>query len=128
MRKLLTAATLSVATLVAGCSMRITDFTVISTKNVNVKAAKAPSRVVGTDCIVVFLFPFGIPNMKTAIDKAIEQAGPQYDALIDGVVYIDNYHFIVGQQCYRVEGTPINTQADRAMLTPEQLASALKHS
>ena len=97
--------------MLTGCSMRITDFTVISTKNVNIPFTQQAPRSVGKDCVVVFLIPFGMPNLKSAIDKAIENAGPKYDALIDGVAYIDNYNFIVGQQCYRVEGTPVSTKS-----------------
>lgn len=110
--KLLSLAVVATAgVLLAGCSMRITDFTVISTKNVNVPAKDKAPRVKGEDCVIVFLFPFGVVNLKEAIDKAIESAGPQYDALIDGVAYLDNFHFLVGKQCYRVEGTPINTKS-----------------
>ena len=51
------------------------------------------------------------PNMKEAVDRAIEAAGPGYDALIDGVV--DNTVLILvlyNQGCFVVEGTPINTK------------------
>lgn len=98
----------------AGCTLRIVDFTVISSKNVQVPKAKS-QRVAGKDCVMVFLFPFGIPNMKEAIDRAIESAGGDYDALVDGVVYQDNYYFILGEMCFRVEGTPINTKAKSSM-------------
>lgn len=97
--------------ILSGCSMRMTDFTVISTKNVNIPFTQQAPRVVGKDCVAVVLFPFGIPNLKSAIDHAIENAGPQYDALIDGVAYFDNYSFLIGQECYRVEGTPVSTKS-----------------
>lgn len=100
--------------LLSGCSIRITDFTVISTKNVSIPVKQQAARVKGEDCIIVLLFPLGIPNLKEAIDRAIENAGPGYDALIDGVAYVDNFSFIVGKQCYRVEGTPINTKSGGA--------------
>jgi len=87
------------------------DFTVISTKNVKVPSVAKGERVTGEDCIPVVLFPLGIPNMKEAIDRAIEKAGPEYDALIDGVVYQVNQSFLIGRICYRVEGTPINTKS-----------------
>ena len=101
--------------MLAGCTIRLVDFTVISTKNVKIPTVEKGKRVVGEDCVVVFLFPFGIPNMKEAIDRTIEKAGPEYDALVDGVVYQLNHSFIVGQQCYRVEGTPINTKKSVTM-------------
>lgn len=97
--------------LLSGCVTRITDFTVISTKNVNVAfAAKANTRVTGTDCVYVVLIPLGMPNLKEAIDRAIEGAGPQYDGLIDGVVYHKNMSFLFGKVCYEVEGTPVGTK------------------
>lgn len=97
--------------LLSGCSVRIVDFTAISTKNVNIQAFETGKRVVGEDCAPVVLFPLAIPNMKTAIDRAIENAGPGYDALTDGVVYSLNQAFIFGRICYQVEGTPIQTRS-----------------
>ena len=96
--------------LLSGCSMRIVDFTAISTKNVDIQSLETGNRVVGQDCAPIFLVPLGVPNMKTAIDRAIENAGPGYDALIDGVVYNLNQSFLIGRVCYRVEGTPIQTR------------------
>lgn len=90
----------------AGCSMRLVDFTVISTKNVQVAKAKG-ERVKGSDCAF-----FGVPNMKEAIDRAIQTSGGDYDALVDGVVYQKNFLFY---QCIEVEGTPINTKAKTSM-------------
>ena len=98
-----------IVALLSGCSVRIVDFTAISTKNTGIKAVETGQRVTGEDCAPVFLFPLGVPNMKTAIDRAIESAGPGYDALIDGVVYHKNQSFIIGQICYTIEGTPIQT-------------------
>lgn len=93
-----------------GCSTRLVDFTVISSKNVNVPTKQKGQRVTGEDCVFVFIsIPFGIPNMKEAIDRAIETAGPSYDALVDGVVYQTHNPF---QMCFKVEGTPINTKSD----------------
>jgi hypothetical protein len=96
--------------LLSGCTVRIVDFTAISTKNTNIKASKTGQRVSAEDCVPVILFPLGIPNMKEAIDRAIEKAGPGYDALTDGVVYSVQQAFIFGRICYKVEGTPIATK------------------
>lgn len=95
----------------SGCSTRIVDFTAISTKNVSIPTSARGDRVTGQDCVPVFIGPLGIPNMKTAIDKAIETSGAEYDALIDGVVYSVNQSFLIGRQCFKVEGTPVNTKA-----------------
>lgn len=111
--------------LLSGCVTRMTDFTVISTKNVQVPSSSA-QRVEAEDCVPVVLFPFGIPNLKTAIDRAIEKAGPQYDALIDGVVYSKNYSFLIGKICYTVEGTPISTR--KAPVSALEGKEVLRHS
>ncbi len=109
----------------SGCSVRVVDFTVISTKNVNLPTSDKGKRVTGEDCVVVFIIPFGAPNMKEAIDQTIENAGSEYDALVDGVIYQLNHSFLFGQQCFRVEGTPINT---KNLVSLNNEVSILRHS
>ncbi len=87
----------------SACTFRIVDFTVISSKNTDVKG-KVGKRVKGSDGKCIML---GIPNMKEAIDRAIQKE-PGADALIDGVVYQKSYPFYM---VYEVEGTAINTKA-----------------
>lgn len=89
--------------LVSSCSQRLIDFTVISSKNVTLRVpdtAKGP-RTEGKE-----MKSCGQPMLKAAVDKAIEKAGPGYDALIDGVVYQRNEIFRMG---WVVQGTPIKT-------------------
>lgn len=97
----------------AGCTTRITDFTMISTKNVELARAatfkRATSRTRGKDtAYIIVSVPTGLPNMKEAIDRAIESV-PGTIALVDGVVF----HFawqiplIYGEDSYIVEGTPL---------------------
>jgi len=98
---------------ISGCSNRLVDFTIISTKNVALRfedTGMGP-RVEGKDEVWWILsIPLGVPNLEEAIDDAIETAGPQYDALIDGVLYSYAYWFVLtGVNGYRVEGTPINS-------------------
>lgn len=103
---------LLIITLLSGCSRRIVDFTIISSKNVPLseKGAtfqKATSRVKGVDSKWSILFIPGVPDMKEAIDKAIEKY-PGAVALTDGVVYNKNWScFLFGQNRYIVEGTPL---------------------
>jgi hypothetical protein len=90
------------------------DFTIISSKNVEMRirdTAKG-TRVTGEDMAWAVLgIPLGAPNLKEAIDRAIESAGPGYDALIDGVVYhIYNFYLVVSKAGYKVEGTPVKTR------------------
>ena len=99
-----------------GCSTRVIDFTVISSKNTNVQGKSYGQRVEGKDCAGLLLGLIPVtgrfqPNMKEAVDRAIEAAGPGYDALIDGVV--DNKILVLvvyNENCFVVEGTPINTK------------------
>lgn len=91
------------AFMVTSCNQRLIDFTVISSKNVTLRLpddAKGP-RTVGKDMKFC-----GAPQLKAAVDKAIETAGPGYDALIDGVVFQRSEIFRAG---WVVEGTPIKT-------------------
>ena len=98
------------ATVLSGCAIRALDFTVISSKNIHLNvpdSGKGP-RTQGEDTKLCILFPLGAPNMKDALDRAIEKAGPGYDALVDGVVRYKQA-FIVGKFGWIVEGTPIKS-------------------
>lgn len=97
-----------IATMLTSCQQRLIDFTVISSKNVTMRFpadAKGP-RTEGKEmkmCVA--------PQLKSAVDKAIEKAGPGYDALIDGVVYQRNEFFRAG---WVVQGTPVKTSKLKA--------------
>lgn len=95
-----------------GCAQRLVDFTAISTKNVQIDGPRGDKRTVGKDCAWYFLnIPLGVPNMKEAIDRAIESAGTEYNALVDGVVYSKAWTaVVVSQVCYEVEGTPVSAK------------------
>ncbi|MDY4873391.1 MAG: hypothetical protein SO133_00765 [Alloprevotella sp.] len=103
---------LAVVLLMSSCTQRLIDFTIISSKNVPItdkgtEFQKATSRVKGVDSKWSVLFVPGIPNMKEAIDRAIEQY-PGAVALTDGVVYQKSWTcFLLGQNKYIVEGTPL---------------------
>lgn len=98
--------------LLSSCTQRLTDFTVISTKNYPVEnpicVKKAPNRVKGKDSKPMILaIPIGSPNLKDAIDNAIEQY-PGAVGLADGVVKTNFWWAILyGQNSYIVEGTPL---------------------
>ncbi len=98
--------------LITGCTRRMIDFTVISSKNVRLllpDSALGP-RTQGVHSVPIIFFPLGVPSIKEATDRAIENGGPQYDALIDGVVSSYIFYFIFGVSKIKVEGTPINTR------------------
>jgi hypothetical protein len=92
----------------SACSVRMIDFTAISSKNVPLDGLqRGAQRVTGTACVPVAVFPLGQADLKTAVDRAIESAGAPYNALVDGVVTYRNKSFIFGKACYEVTGTPI---------------------
>jgi len=96
----------------AGCSYRIVDFTIISTKNVDLSKAstftRGKTRNEGKDVAhTIIIIPTGRPNMKEAIDRALEIT-PGAVALVDGVVYSKGWWAILyGQNMMIVEGTPL---------------------
>ena len=111
------------AFVLAGCAQttRIGDFTIISSKNIDLSKGanfkRGTNRVVGKD-----LTPGGFggtmaPNMKTAIDRAIESV-PGTVALVDGVVSQIYGSWSMG---YMVEGTPLidPTLLENAIPTPK---------
>ena len=110
-----TAFILFIATVFCSCTHRLVDFTVISSKNIPITEVgtefkKATQRVKGVDKKWQILFIPGIPSMKEAIDKAIEQY-PGAVALTDGVVYSKMWTCgLFGQNKFVVEGTPLYTQ------------------
>lgn len=94
--------------LLSGCTVRVADLTVASTKNYNLNSSKflKGKRVMAEDSYPVILFPMGIPNVKTAADRAIEQDKCAV-GLTDVVVNQLNQFFIVGKIGLRVEGNLI---------------------
>ncbi len=109
--------------LLCSCSHRLVDFTLISTKNVPLERtedlAKADKRVKGQDSKGIILsIPLGLPNMKEAIDRAIESY-PGAVALSDGVVYSKGWTcFFYGKNKYVVEGTPVYLNNGAAGVQP----------
>ena len=108
MKKLLVPVLAILTIAFTGCSIRMADMTVASTKNYNLNSNQfvKGERVIGEDKVPVVLFPLGIPNFKTAIDRAIEKDRCAV-ALSDVVITQLNHAFIVGQIGYRVEGTQV---------------------
>jgi hypothetical protein len=84
----------------AGCSQRIGDFTILSTKNYEASMKfKKVGRYSGEDNVVYFIVPFGIPNIKNACDRAIEAGKGIY--LTDAVLESTSSLFNMG---YRITG------------------------
>jgi hypothetical protein len=90
------------AAIAVGCSQRIGDFTLISTKNVEIGGKyKKAERMRGEDKAFYFLFPFGTPNLKNAVDKCIEAGGGE---LLTNAVINSSAPFLVGSFGFEVVG------------------------
>lgn len=97
----------------AGCTVRVADLTLVSTKNIDLSNtqldARKGMRVKGEDCAyaILGLIPLGIPNLQEAIDNALEKANG--NIMIDEVTSYKGFYFILASQsCIEVEGTVIN--------------------
>ncbi|WP_222939865.1 hypothetical protein [Photobacterium sp. BZF1] len=106
MKRLSLAAALIATLFASGCTQRVADLTLASSKNVNMNSSGfvEGQRVTGTDQTAVVLFPIGIPNVEEATDNAIEQH-PCAVALNDVVVDYGYFSFLFGSIWYDVEGT-----------------------
>ncbi len=105
-------ALLAAAIGVTGCTARIADFTVVSSRNTLITEGRPTGpRTKGQDCVPVILIPIGQVSLKSAIDDAIDKAGPQFDTLRDAVVTFANRSFLFGELCYEVEATPISSRS-----------------
>lgn len=112
MKKLLVPFTLILAMVLTSCTTRILDFTIVSSKNVDLSKAasfqRGKQRISAEDgAYIIIVIPTGVPNLKEALDKAIEQV-PGAVALVDGVLTSKVWSAIlVGYSAYIVEGTPL---------------------
>jgi hypothetical protein len=110
---LIVGTSIAVALTNVSCTARLVDFTVISTKNVNLGFKKSEGKkVVGKS---IGFLGIGV-DIKTAIDRALESAGPDYDLLVDGVLKQVTYPFFSG---FQVEGIAINSSIKKAEMGEE---------
>ncbi|WP_261859045.1 hypothetical protein [Photobacterium sanguinicancri] len=91
--------------LLSGCAQRVVDFTLASTKNVELNNGNfvTGSRVIGKDTKAIVLFPMGVPSLKEASDQAIEKDKCAV-ALSNVTGDYEYFSFIFGYQKYQVEG------------------------
>ncbi|HYM21382.1 MAG TPA: hypothetical protein VEW28_10330 [Candidatus Kapabacteria bacterium] len=101
------ASVLLVLTGFVGCTTRIGDFTVISTKNCDVAAGgkyiKKGSFEGDDMALMIIVIPTGFPNLKTAVDKCIEAGDGD---LITNAVLSSKFWWavLVGSSGYEVKG------------------------
>jgi len=100
----------SLMLILSSCSVRLVDFTVISSKQVNMEIDKTQGKqVVGKKS---YFLGIGF-NIKDALDRALNEAGPSYDLLVDGVVRYSSYPFV---STVKVEGTAISSSKMKARM------------
>ena len=106
----------------SSCTQRLVDFTIISSKNIELSKMgtfeRANTRVEGTDSRpIIVIVPLGYPDGKEALDKAIESY-PGAVALVDGVFTYKWFYipYIYGKYKYVIEGTPLYDPALKASL------------
>ena len=97
----------------SGCSIRVADLTLVSTKNVDLSDVKIDmrqgKRVTGEDCAVILLglIPLGVPNLEEAVDNALEKGNG--NIMVDQVTHLSGFYYILAaHQCIEVEGTVVN--------------------
>ncbi|MCQ2226769.1 MAG: hypothetical protein MJZ01_02530 [Bacteroidales bacterium] len=96
--------------MLASCSYRALDFTIVSTKTHAIQVDKNSGK--NTEGKSMGFLGLGT-SIKDAVDNALSNAGPGYDLLVDGVIYVKDNFFTSG---YKVVGIAINTSQMRAEL------------
>ena len=107
--------TLIIALTTTGCSTRIADMTVITTRMValdRVDLDKLPTkrRVAGESTRwVILIIPLGFPTIKEAVDDALDKGGG--DLMTDAVVTSEGWTAILfGLTRLKVEGDVVKTR------------------
>lgn len=110
---LLACAVVATASLLSGCTTRLGNFTLISTKNVDLSDAsidpKGGKRVTEDDCApIILIFPIGRPDLKEAVDNALEEG--RGNLMVDQVSYYRRWYVppIFGMRCMVAEGTVVD--------------------
>lgn len=108
-----------VVLVISGCTQRIGDLTLVSTKNIDLSNAhmdvREGRRVKGEDCAyaILGLIPTGLPNLEEAVDDALENG--HGNVMVDQVTYHHGAYFILAaSDCIQVEGTVLNVAGGRA--------------
>ena len=112
MKKIISVALISSSLLLTGCAQRVADFTLTSTKNVNLNNGRFVDgpRVSGEDTKIIAIIPLGIPSIKEATDKAIEQDQCAV-ALSDTAIDSEAFSLFFGYIKYIVEGNLVIDKA-----------------
>ncbi|ELJ8809462.1 hypothetical protein RUL24_000790 [Vibrio parahaemolyticus] len=105
MKKIIITMAVASSLLLSGCAQRVADFTLASTKNVELNDGDfvKGDRVTGEDSKPIIIFPLGIPSVKEASDQAIENDKCAV-ALTDVTADFEFFSFFFGFQKYKIEG------------------------
>lgn len=113
MKKKIVSIWVALTLVLASCTTRVLDFTMVSSKNIDLSRGasfvRGKSRVKGQDMAHwIICVPASTVSTKEALDKAIEST-PGCVALLDGVIYTKFWlvPYVYGQQYAIVEGTPL---------------------
>ncbi len=93
--------------LLVGCSERIGDFTLISTKNVDIgkNYIKVNTDAIGksTKQIIIFI-PTGTPSIKDAVDDLLKKSNG--DLVTNAVIHYNWYYipYVFGEFSYEIQG------------------------
>ena len=105
-----------IVTLMSGCVTRTADLTILSTRNVSLDSTDLDSLpqtrgVEGKTSKMMLLFiPLGVPHLEDAVEDALEKGNG--DVLLDGVVYIGGWWFLIGQNTIKVKGNVVKTRGN----------------
>ncbi len=103
--KKLASALIVTTVLLSGCTQRLADLTLASTKNIELNNSDfvIGRRVSGEDTKAIILFPIGMPSIEEAADNAIENDRCAV-GLSDVTASMEFFALLVGYQKYQVEG------------------------
>ena len=132
------AVAVSMAASALGCSQNIMNFDVLSSSAVvaEPEADTTTHTVRGSDSSwMLLIFNLRSIDIQSAVDKAIESAGSEYDALVNGTVHVKTWWIILtGRQTFEVVGTPVKSaeyfasSEDAGESSPAMLYNLLYHS
>jgi len=103
--------------LLSGCAHRVGDLTALSTRNVSlnkidIDTLPQSKAVEGRSSAFMLLFiPLGIPHLEDAVDDALNKGDG--DLMLDPVIYMGGWWFIVGESSITVKGNVVNTKGGK---------------
>ena len=108
--------------LLSGCKTRILDFTMLTNSQMPLVTQNTAKRVSGKSLSTIKKNN----SINKALKNALDDAGPDYDALIDGSIYFIQGVFLSG---YEVSGVPIKVSAIKASMTDSEFEKyCLQHN